>query len=210
MGAGASVRDKWAGERAQCRVGTRAAAASAWLAAAIVRVRAIRRPGSSWRPRGDERTRDGAREELHRPLDRMGVDHVDLWQLHALADPIEWDIALSPGGVIEAAVQAREEGLVGWISVTGHGTQIAATYRRSLDRFGFGSVLLPYNYLTMQNSYYAANFDALYAPAGSGTWRSRRSSRSPGAPGSDGRAPGRPGTSRSPSRTTSTWRCGGR
>jgi aryl-alcohol dehydrogenase-like predicted oxidoreductase len=108
-----------------------------------------------------ERTKDGAREQLHRSLDRMGVDHVDLWQLHALADPIEWDVALSPGGAIEAAVEARDEGLIRWIGVTGHGTQIAATHRRSLDRFDFDSVLLPYNYVTMQNSYYAANFDAL-------------------------------------------------
>ena len=77
--------------------------------------------------KGDERTKEGAREELHRSLDRMGVDHVDLWQLHALADPIEWDIALSPGGAIEAAVEARDEGLIRWIGVTGHGAQIAAT-----------------------------------------------------------------------------------
>jgi aryl-alcohol dehydrogenase-like predicted oxidoreductase len=109
----------------------------------------------------DKRTKEGAREQLRRSLDRMGVDHVDLWQLHSLADPIEWDIALSPGGAIEAAVQARDEGLVRWIGVTGHGTQIAATHRRSLDRFGFDSVLLPYNYVTLQNSYYAANFNAL-------------------------------------------------
>jgi aryl-alcohol dehydrogenase-like predicted oxidoreductase len=112
--------------------------------------------------KGDERTARPAREELHRSLDRMGVDHVDLWQLHALADPIEWDVALSPGGAIEAAVEAREQGLVRWIGVTGHGSQIAATHRRSLDRFDFDSVLLPYNFLTMQNSYYAANFEALY------------------------------------------------
>jgi aryl-alcohol dehydrogenase-like predicted oxidoreductase len=110
-----------------------------------------------------ERTAAGAREELHRSLERMGVDHVDLWQLHALADPIEWDIALSPGGAIEAAVQARDEGLVRWIGVTGHGTQIAATHRRSLERFDFDSVLLPYNYVTMRNPYYAENFEALYA-----------------------------------------------
>lgn len=108
-----------------------------------------------------ERTRDGAREQLHRSLERMGVDHVDLWQLHSLADPIEWDTALSPGGAIEAAVEAREEGLIRWIGVTGHGTQIAATHRRSLDRFDFDSVLLPCNYLTMRNDYYAANFTAL-------------------------------------------------
>ena len=110
----------------------------------------------------DERTAAGAREELHRSLDRMGVDHVDLWQLHALADPIEWDTALSPGGALEAAVEARDQGLIRWIGVTGHGSQIAATHRRSLERFDFDSVLLPYNFVTMQNPYYAGNFDALY------------------------------------------------
>ncbi|GAA4629585.1 aldo/keto reductase [Actinoallomurus vinaceus] len=109
-----------------------------------------------------ERTAAEAREELHRSLDRLGVDHVDLWQLHSLADPIEWDIALSPGGALEAALAAREEGLVRWIGVTGHGTQIAASHRRSLERFDFDSVLLPYNYLTLRNTYYADNFEALY------------------------------------------------
>jgi predicted aldo/keto reductase-like oxidoreductase len=92
----------------------------------------------------------------------MGVDHVDLWQLHALADPIEWDTALSPGGALEAALEAREQGLIRWIGVTGHGSQIAATHRRSLERFDFDSVLLPYNFVTLQNPYYAENFDALY------------------------------------------------
>jgi aryl-alcohol dehydrogenase-like predicted oxidoreductase len=104
-----------------------------------------------------------AREELHRSLDRLGVDHVDLWQLHNLADPIEWDTALSPGGAIEAAVEAREQGLVRWIGVTGHGSQIAANHRRSLGRFDFDSVLLPYNFVTMLSPYYAENFEGLVA-----------------------------------------------
>jgi len=91
----------------------------------------------------------------------LGVDHVDLWQLHNLADPIEWDTALSPGGAIEAAIEAREQGLVRWIGVTGHGVQIAANHRRSLERFNFDSVLLPYNRITMRLPYYAENFEAL-------------------------------------------------
>ncbi len=110
-----------------------------------------------------ERKAAEAREELHRSLDRLGVDHIDLWQLHNLADPIEWDTALSPGGAIEAAVEAREQGLVRWIGVTGHGAQIAATHRRSIARFDFDSVLLPYNFVTMQSTYYAENFEALVA-----------------------------------------------
>jgi aryl-alcohol dehydrogenase-like predicted oxidoreductase len=109
------------------------------------------------------RNAKGARDELHRSLDRLGVDHVDLWQLHNLADPIEWDTALSPGGAIEAAIEAREQGLVKSIGVTGHGAQIAANHRRSVARFDFDSVLLPYNFVTMQSRYYAENFEALVA-----------------------------------------------
>src|SRR2546423_355685 len=108
-----------------------------------------------------KRDEKGAREELKRSLDRLGGDHLDPWQLPSLADPIEWDNALSPGGALDAAQRAREEGLIKWIGVTGHGAQIAATHRRSLDRFDFDSVLLPYNYVTMESSYYRENFDSL-------------------------------------------------
>jgi aryl-alcohol dehydrogenase-like predicted oxidoreductase len=108
-----------------------------------------------------QRTSAAAREELERSLARMGVDHVDLWQLHNLVDPIDWDTALSPGGAIEAAIAARDEGLVRFIGVTGHGTQVAATHARSLQRFDFDTVLLPYNHSVMQNQYYASNFEAL-------------------------------------------------
>ena len=111
--------------------------------------------------KGDRRDEKGAREEILRSLDRLGADHVDLWQIHSLADPIEWDQALSPGGALDAALLAREEGLVRWIGVTGHGAQIAATHQRSLERFDFDSVLLPYNYITVQSSYYREHFDAL-------------------------------------------------
>jgi aryl-alcohol dehydrogenase-like predicted oxidoreductase len=108
-----------------------------------------------------ERRAEPAREQLNRSLERLGVDHVDLWQLHNLVDPIEWDVALSPGGALEAALEAREQGLVRWIGVTGHGTQIAATHRRSLGRHDFDSVLLPCNYLTMGVPHYRESFEAL-------------------------------------------------
>jgi aryl-alcohol dehydrogenase-like predicted oxidoreductase len=114
-----------------------------------------------------QRTKAAAREELQRSLGRMGVDHVDLWQLHNLVDPIEWDVALSQGGALEAALEAREEGLVRFIGVTGHGAQVAATHRRSLERFDFDSVLLPYNFTMMQSDYYATNFEAVVATCAS-------------------------------------------
>lgn len=109
------------------------------------------------------RTYQEARDEIHRSLERLRVDHVDLIQLHNLVDPIEWDKALSPGGALDAAVEAHEQGLVRFIGVTGHGTQIAATHKRSLERFDFDSVLLPYSYIVMQNRGYAEDFEALMA-----------------------------------------------
>ena len=71
-----------------------------------------------------ERTYAAAREQIRRSLDRLGVDHVDLIQLHNLVDVIEWDIALSPGGALEACIEARDEGLVRFIGVTGHGLSV--------------------------------------------------------------------------------------
>lgn len=111
--------------------------------------------------KGDERTARGAREEIRRSLDRLGVDRIDLWQIHSIADPIEWDTALSPGGALEAAVEAKEEGIIGAIGVTGHGSEIAAGHLRSLDRFDFDSVLLPFNFPTMSQPYYAGHFEAV-------------------------------------------------
>ncbi|MHB8730991.1 MAG: aldo/keto reductase [bacterium] len=109
------------------------------------------------------RTYDAAKRQIHQSLERMGVERIDLIQLHSLADPIEWDTALSPRGAIDACVEARGQGLVRYIGVTGHGTQIAATHLRSLERFDFDSVLLPYNYLMMQDAHYAAMFERVAA-----------------------------------------------
>ncbi len=110
-----------------------------------------------------ERSYQSAKEEIHRSLERLRVDHVDLIQLHNLVDPIEWEQALSPGGALDACVEAREAGLVHYIGVTGHGTSIAAMHRLSLERFEFDSVLLPYSFVMMQNARYAAEFEQLVA-----------------------------------------------
>jgi len=103
----------------------------------------------------------GAREEIRRSLDRLGVDRVDLLQLHNLVDVIEWETALREGGALEAAVEARDEGLVRFIGVTGHGLTVAKMHRRSLERFPFDSVLLPYSYVQMRDERYASDFEAL-------------------------------------------------
>lgn len=107
------------------------------------------------------RTYQEAKDEFHRSLERLRVDSVDLIQLHNLADAKEWETAMGPGGALEAVVEAREQGLVKYIGVTGHGTVIPSMHLRSLGRFDFDSVLFPYNYVMMQNPQYAADVEAL-------------------------------------------------
>lgn len=110
-----------------------------------------------------ERTYEKAREGIHRSLDRLQTDHVDLLQFHHLVEPDEWEVALGPGGALEAAIEAREQGLVRFIGVTGHEVTVAEMHLRSLARFDFDSVLLPCNYPIMQNPQYAANFEQVVA-----------------------------------------------
>jgi aryl-alcohol dehydrogenase-like predicted oxidoreductase len=110
-----------------------------------------------------DREAAGARESLHRSLERMGVDSVDLIQLHNLVDEEGWAQALGEGGALEALVAARDEGLVRFIGVTGHGTRVAAMHLRSLERFAFDSVLAPCNFTMLSQPDYAADFEALTA-----------------------------------------------
>lgn len=102
-----------------------------------------------------------AREDLHRSLERLRVDHVDLIQLHALWHPDDWDEAMAPGGALDALIEARAQGLARFIGVTGHGWTIAAMHRRSLGRFDFDSVLLPYNVFMASDPRYRQAFEEL-------------------------------------------------
>lgn len=109
-----------------------------------------------------ERTADKARQEFHRSLERLQVTQVDLLQLHNLVDAQEWETALGPGGALEAAIQARQQGLVRFIGVTGHGLSVAGMHRQALERFDFDSVLLPFSYVLAQNEAYLRDFSELY------------------------------------------------
>ncbi|MCP5153413.1 MAG: aldo/keto reductase [Ectothiorhodospiraceae bacterium] len=110
-----------------------------------------------------ERTGKAAREGLERSLERLRTDHVDLIQLHALGHPDEWEVAMGPGGALEALIAARDEGLARFIGVTGHGWTIPAMHKRSLERFDFDSVLMPYNFFMHANERYRGDFDAVVA-----------------------------------------------
>jgi aryl-alcohol dehydrogenase-like predicted oxidoreductase len=108
-----------------------------------------------------ERQAPAAREELHRSLERLNVDQIDLWQLHNLVDPTEWEVALGPGGALEAAIAARDEGLVRFIGVTGHGLTVARMHLQALERFAFDSVLAPFSFVLSQQPDYWADVLAL-------------------------------------------------
>ena len=108
-----------------------------------------------------ERTAKGAKESIQRSLERLQVEYVDLIQFHNLTDEEGWNTVFAPGGALEAAIEARNKGWVRFIGVTGHGTQTPHMHLRSLERFDFDSVLLPYNYMMMQDQSYADAFNKL-------------------------------------------------
>ena len=111
----------------------------------------------------EQRTYQGAKEHLHRSLELLHTDHIDLWQMHILVKPDEWETAMGPGGVLEAFIEAREQGLVRFLGVTGHHSIVPSMHLFSLQRFDFDSVLLPYTYAMMQNPQYAKDFEELVA-----------------------------------------------
>jgi len=108
-----------------------------------------------------KRTYKGAWKDLQRSLNRLKVDYIDLWQLHGLTNPTGWEKAMGSEGALEAFIEARDKGLARFLGVTGHGNRVPAMHKRSLERFDFDTILLPYNYLLMQNPRYAADFNEL-------------------------------------------------
>ena len=109
----------------------------------------------------EKRTYNEARDEFHHSLDRLRVDYVDLLQLHGLIDSHDWEIAMGLGGALEALIDAKEEGLTRFIGITSHGLIAPQMHMRSIENFAFDSILLPYNYIIMQNPKYANEFETL-------------------------------------------------
>jgi aryl-alcohol dehydrogenase-like predicted oxidoreductase len=113
----------------------------------------------------EERSGEGARAGLENSLRRLGVDAVDLIQLHNLVEEDEWRQAFSPGGAVDALARARDEGLCRFIGVTGHGLRIPAMHLRSLAEFDFDSVLFPYNHSLLTITAYRDDVEQLIAQA---------------------------------------------
>ena len=110
-----------------------------------------------------ERDREPAWAQVHASLERLRTDRVDLLQLHAVGTLEELDRATRPGGALEAAVRAQEEGLVGAVGITGHGDQAAATHLEALRRFPFATVMTPLNAALWADERFRRDYRALVA-----------------------------------------------
>ena len=110
-----------------------------------------------------ERSRGGAWEEMQKSLKLLQTDHFDLYQLHAITSMEELDACTMAGGALEALIEAREQGLIRHIGITGHGINSPAIYLEALRRFDFDSVLFPLNFVQMSIPEFRSSAEALIA-----------------------------------------------
>jgi len=109
-----------------------------------------------------ERSKDRARDELHRSLERLRTDHFDLYQCHAVSDTLDLDRLLGPGGAIEAIDGARQAGLIRFVGITGHH---CAVLRQALERYPFDTVMFPLNPMQAADPRPATDYRPLLAIA---------------------------------------------
>lgn len=108
-----------------------------------------------------QRTRDAAKGELQRSLERLGTDRLDLYQLHAVGKLHELDECTATGGALEALIEAREAGITRWLGITGHTHDAPRTHLEALRRFDFDTVMFPLNFVLWSDPQYRRDAAAL-------------------------------------------------
>ena len=108
-----------------------------------------------------ERSRETAWSQINASLERLQTERLDLLQLHAVGDLEDLDRAVGPGGALEAATRAVDEGLVGAVGITGHGSEAPAVHLEALRRFPFATVLTPLNPVLWRDAAYQESYKAL-------------------------------------------------
>jgi len=101
-----------------------------------------------------ERSKEAAAGELRQSLEILQVDRFDLFQLHAVTNMDELDQVTASGGALEAILEAKEEGLLDYIGITGHGLEVPKVFLEAIARFEFDSVLFPINFVLYDNPTY--------------------------------------------------------
>jgi aryl-alcohol dehydrogenase-like predicted oxidoreductase len=109
----------------------------------------------------EKRTYKEAWKELDNSRKRLQSDVIDLWQMHILVDEEGWQTAMGGKGALKAFIEAKEKGIVRFLGVTGHGVQAPQFHMRSLEKYPFDSVLLPWNFPMKCNKTYRDDFKAL-------------------------------------------------
>jgi aryl-alcohol dehydrogenase-like predicted oxidoreductase len=109
----------------------------------------------------EQRTKAGAWEKLKRTLEFLGRDTFDLYQLHAVCNESDLEACFAPGGSMEAILEAREQGLVGHIGITGHGPLSPATHAAALRRFDFATVMTSCNLHMIQDEQFRKDWEVL-------------------------------------------------
>jgi len=93
-----------------------------------------------------KRDKKGAEEELRKSLKVLRTDHFDLYQIHGISKLEDVNQVMAKGGAIEALVEAKEEGIVEHLGVTGHNMVALA---EALKMFDFETVMFPLNFVTL-------------------------------------------------------------
>jgi aryl-alcohol dehydrogenase-like predicted oxidoreductase len=88
----------------------------------------------------NRRSKDGVLDELKQSLDKLQTDHVDLIQVHAVNAWADLEQALAPDGAVAALEEARDQGLVRFIGITGHARP--EILGEALRRYRFDTVLV--------------------------------------------------------------------
>ncbi len=91
----------------------------------------------------DQRDAAGARATLERSLRRLRTDYLDIWQFHAVTRREELDMIFGPRGALETAEQAKKEGKIRFIGITGHFDP--AVHLEAIERYAFDTVQMPIN-----------------------------------------------------------------
>ncbi|HET8576432.1 MAG TPA: aldo/keto reductase [Methylomirabilota bacterium] len=110
-----------------------------------------------------QRTREAAKADLHRSLERLGTDRLDLYQLHSVGKLADLEACTAKGGALETLLEAREEGLVRWLGITGHSHDAPRTHLEALRRFDFDTVMFPLNFVLWAIPEYRRDAETLLA-----------------------------------------------
>lgn len=109
----------------------------------IGRVMATRRDEVFLATKTHNRTRDGSTELLEQSLELLQTDHLDLWQLHNISRIEQLDQIFADDGAIHALLEARDQGIVKNLGITGHANP--DVLMEGLQRFEFDTILMALN-----------------------------------------------------------------